>query len=539
MERISAAQDEDGYLNTCFGGVGQRPRYSDFESGHELYCTGHLVQAAVARARTSADDRLLVVAQRAAEHVCETFRPDGFSRVCGHAEVEVALVELYRHTGYRRYLDQAAVFVERRGEGSLARNEFGRAYYQDDEPVRAATVLRGHAVRALYLAAGAVDVAVETDDVALLNALIEQWTNTVAKRTYLTGGMGSRHMDEGFGDDYALPADRSYCETCAGVGSVMFSWRLLLATGDPRYADLIERTLFNIIATCAAWDGRSFFYSNTLHQRSTGSEAPINDEGVCIRGASTTRQAWFEVSCCPPNLARTLASLSGYVATVDFDGVQVHQFMNAEVRAFLDSNRPVRLSIRTDYPKDGRVVVRVLESDGSPFAITLRVPNWASEASVLDGVTRRVVSPGTVTVRRRFRPGDELLLELPLRARFTIPAAQIDAVRGCVAVERGPEVYCMESTSLQDPAAFDQMYVDPTVTPREHAGTVLVTGSKTTLSAPAWPYRTSNELKVEPPQSGPQDIPLVPYHSWGNRGASSMRIWIPTVGRPPASDAAS
>jgi len=345
-------------------------------------------------------------------------------------------------------------------------------------------------------------------------------------------------MDEGFGNDYVLPADRSYCETCAGVGSIMFSWRLLLATGDPQYADLIERTLFNIIAACPASDGRSFFYSNTLHQRSTASDAPVNDEGVCIRGASTQRQPWFEVSCCPPDLARTLASLSGYVATVDLDGVQVHQYINAEIRTSFDSNRLVRLGIHTAYPKDGRVVIRVLESDGAPLAITLRVPNWASGAEVVDGPTRRPATPGTVTVRRGFLPGDELVLELPVRARFTIPAAQIDAIRGCVAVERGPEVYCMESTDLQEPAAFDQLYVDPTIAPREQSATPLLTGSKSILSAPPWPYHTLEKQKAEPPEAGSQDIPLIPYHTWGNRGASSMRIWIPTVERLRAADTA-
>lgn len=527
-ERIAAAQDDDGYLHTLFGRVGQRPRYSDFESGHELYCIGHLIQAALARARTSTDDRLLSVAQRAADHVCETFGPDGLNRVCGHAEIEPALVELYRQGGDRRYLAQAALFVERRGQGTLARNEFGPAYYQDAEPVRGATVLRGHAVRALYLAAGAVDVAVEANDQELLTALIEQWANTVAKRTYVTGGMGSHYMDEGFGNDYVLPADRSYCETCAGVGSIMFSWRLLLATGDARYADLIERTLFNIIATSPSADGRSFFYSNTLHQRSTASEVPTNNEGVCIRGASNVREAWFEVSCCPPNVARTLASLPGYVATVDLDGVQIHQYAAAEIRLHLDGRRTITLKIETTYPESGTIVIRVVEADGLPLPITLRVPDWAIGAKLVDGSDRRTVAPGYVTVRRAFVPGDELILELPIRARFTVPVGRIDAIRGCVAVERGPEVYCLESADLPGSMALDQVRVDPTIAPREQDGAVLLRGNSATLTAPAWPYGDREDLG-ERLDSDCLDIPVIPYHRWANRGASLMRVWIPTV----------
>src|SRR5450756_910628 len=196
VERVVAAQQADGYLNTAFGGPGQEPRYSDLEWGHELYCFGHLIQAGVARARTRGEDLLVRIARRAADHVCDTFGPDRIASVCGHAEIEPALVELYRVTGERRYLEQAGLFVERRGHHVLEDVEFGRSYFQDDVPVREATVLRGHAVRATYLAAGGVDIATETDDGELLGAVSRQLRNTLARRTYLTGGMGSRHQDE-------------------------------------------------------------------------------------------------------------------------------------------------------------------------------------------------------------------------------------------------------------------------------------------------------------------------------------------------------
>ena len=300
---IESAQQPDGYLSTRYGHAGMEPRYSDLAWGHELYCYGHLIQAAVARLRGGRTDTLVRVALRAADHVCETFGPDGIQAVCGHPEVELALVELYRVTGERRYLDQAKVFVDRRGRETLPDIEFGRSYYQDDIPVRDAEVFSGHAVRALYLACGAVDVATETGDAELLDAVVRQFHRTLARRTYLTGGMGSRHSDEAFGDDFELPPDRSYSETCAGIASVMLAWRLLLHTGEARYADVMERALFNVVATSPSAQGTAFFYTNTLHQRTAGS--PVDPDLISARALAQGRAPWFEVSCCPTNVART------------------------------------------------------------------------------------------------------------------------------------------------------------------------------------------------------------------------------------------
>ncbi len=356
-EAVASAQEADGYLNTAFGHPGQQPRYSDLEWGHELYCYGFLIQAGIAQARTRGEGELTKTARRAADHLCATFGRGGIERVCGHPEIETALVELARLTGEQRYLDQAALFIDRRGHGTLADSEFGRVYYQDDQPVREATVLRGHAVRALYLAAGAVDVAMETGDDGLLAAVVRQWEATVARRTYLTGGMGSHHRDESFGDDFVLPPDRGYSETCAGVASVQLGWRLLLATGDPRYADLAERTLFNVVATSPSEDGRSFFYANTLHRRHRGA-VPAPD-AVSPRAESGLRAPWFAVSCCPTNVARTLAALPAYPATADDQGIQLHQYADAEIATSLTGGHGVALRVRTDYPSGGTVTVRI------------------------------------------------------------------------------------------------------------------------------------------------------------------------------------
>src|SRR5258707_14970044 len=222
----------------------------------------------------------------------------------------MALVEFARSTGEQAYLELARLIVQRRGTGTLGIHRFGQEYFQDDIPVRLATTMRGHAVRALYLASGALDVATETGDEGLSGAVREQWANGVARRMYITGGVGSHHLDEAFGDDFELPPDRAYAETCAGIASVMLSWRLLLATGHDKYSDLIERTLLNNVLASPRADGRAFYYTNTLHQRTPGL---VPDEDQLIhRAESGLRAPWFEVSCCPTNVARTLASVGLY-----------------------------------------------------------------------------------------------------------------------------------------------------------------------------------------------------------------------------------
>ncbi|MER7369069.1 glycoside hydrolase family 127 protein [Nonomuraea wenchangensis] len=527
--RVARAQDPDGYLNTCFGHGDQPPRYSDLEMGHELYNTGHLLQAAVARLRTHGEDDLVRIARRTADHVCRAFGPGGIDGICGHPEIEVGLAEFGRALGDERYVEQARLFLDRRGHGRLRDIPLGRAYFQDDIPIRQADVWRGHAVRALYLAAAAVDVAVERGDDELLRAVERQWERSVARRTYLTGGMGSRHQDEGFGEDWELPPDRAYCETCAGVASIMVSWRLHLATGDVRYTDLIERTLYNVIATSPSADGRAFFYANPLHQRVAG--RPADPDEVSPRAEGGARAAWFDVSCCPTNVARTLASLHGYLATSDDDGLRIHQYAPCEIRAELPDGRPVSVDVETAYPESGTVRVRIAADADASWTLTLRVPAWAEGATLTEGGRTRPAEPGLVSVRRAFRAGDEIVLDLPMEPRFTWPDPRIDAVRGCVAVERGPEVLCLESRDLPDPGALDSLVVDPRAVPRAVPGGAVVRGRVPDLAGRAWPYR------ADPAGAAPGewfDVLLAPYHGWARRGPSSMRLFLPvSADQPP------
>jgi len=504
--RVSAAQEPDGYLSTRFGRTGQGERWSQLQWGHELYCLGHLFQAAVARVRTrpDADDGLREVALRAADLVCREFGPEGRDAICGHAEVEVGLAELGRATGREEYIAQAALFVERHGRGTLGDVEWGRAYFQDDVAVRDAEVLRGHAVRANYLSAAAVDVAVETGDAGLLGALRSQWRRTSERRTYVTGGQGSHHQDEAFGEDWELPPDRAYSETCAGIGSIMFSWRLLLADGDERYADLIERTLFNVLATSTAPDGRAFFYTNTLHKRTP--TQVVDPEATSPRASSSLRAPWFEVSCCPPNVARTFASLAAYIATADDDGVQVHQFASCAVRTVLPDGTTAAFEVVTAYPADGRIGIRIVE-DGE-WTLSVRVPEWARGAALRIGdQPPEAASPGVVSVHRAFRAGDVVELDLPMAPRFTAPDPRVDAVRGCVTVERGPEVMALESIDFGSDVA--DAVADAASAPVERDGGL-------------W-------ARVGRRGEEPREVRLIPYHDWAQRGPSTMRVWLPTT----------
>ena len=526
VARVTAAQEADGYLNTRFGREGQGARWSDLEWGHELYCLGHLFQAAVSRARTApgSDDGLLEVAVRAADLVCEVFGEDGIASVCGHPEIETGLVELARVTGCRRYIEQAKLFVDRRGTGVLRPIEFGQAYFQDDQPVREATVLRGHAVRANYLSAGAADVAAETGDEELFGALATQWDNTVARRTYITGGQGAHHQDEAFGADFELPSDRACSETCAGVASVQCSWRLLLARGGAHYADLIERTLYNVVATSPSPDGTAFYYANTLQQRAPGE--PADPDTPSARAESSLRAPWFDVSCCPPNVARTFASLASYLATTDGAGVQLHQYAPATVRTPLDGRAFADFAVATEYPVDGAIVVTIGEGSSGEWTLALRVPAWAegstAELCTARGAELLKVAPGYLEVRREFRAGDTVTLHLPLAPRLTHPDPRIDAIRGTVAVERGPEVLALESVDLGSDVADAEILTDEPL--REEDGRVTAAISLRRRRDAGWPYGAA-----APDDAAPETlrVPLVAYHEWAERRPSTMRIWVP------------
>ncbi|MEK6309822.1 MAG: beta-L-arabinofuranosidase domain-containing protein, partial [Curtobacterium sp.] len=318
-ELYARAQADDGYLDSVQQVRGKGERYVDLKWSHELYCAGHLYQAAVAQHRATGDTGLLDVATKNADHLVATFG-DGPGRtvdIDGHPVVEMGLVELYRETGTRAYLDLALWFVDARGHGIIERAGGEPTYFSDRVPAREATTVEGHAVRAVYLAAGAVDVAIETGDTELLAASERQFADMMATKAFITGGLGARWDWEAFGDPYELPTDRGYAETCAAIGGVQWAWRLLLATGKPVYADAIERLLYNAFLAGVSLAGTEYFYVNPLQQR----DHAHRDEN---RSPAHGRRGWFDCACCPPNIMRTFASLDGYLATATDGGLQVH-----------------------------------------------------------------------------------------------------------------------------------------------------------------------------------------------------------------------
>jgi uncharacterized protein len=523
---VADAQAADGYVNSFVQVTrGDTDRFADLPFGHELYCAGHLIQAAVAQYRATGREELLQVATRFADYIGQTFGTDRLNELDGHEVVETALVELYRLTGQRAYLETASYFIDARGHG-LIRPVRDSSYFQDRVPVREATTVEGHAVRAMYLAAGATDVYAETGDKALVDALVRQWESMTGSKTYLTGGLGSRWDGEAFGDPYELPADRGYCETCAAIGSIHWSWRMLLTTGEARYADLIERTLFNGFLAGISLRGNEFFYVNALQLRS---DAEKNDS----RNPAYGRRPWFNVACCPPNIMRLLSSLDTYLASTDDAGVQLHQYAAGEIRTAVGA-APVALDVATDYPWDGRVEVRIGETPDRPWALSLRVPAWCAGAQVSvngDAVGDEPWPGSYLRIEREWRTGDRVVLTLPMPARRTVADERTD-VRGCVAIERGPLVYCFEQTDQPDGVVVDDLVLDdaPLTEVRRDdllGGVTIVetTGRTVRRADPAAPlYRAAVE---EPQLSEPVRLTAVPYYAWANRELGPMRVWTP------------
>jgi DUF1680 family protein len=538
-EVIGRAQQPDGYINS-FVQAGLDVRWDNLVKSHELYCIGHLIQAGIAHRRATGRAELFDVAVKAADVVVADFGDGHRSDTDGHEEIEMALVELYRETGNRDYLELAEQLIDVRGYKTLDTTNFGDSpYYQDATPVREETTVVGHAVRAIYLLAGVVDLYIETGEDALLTAALAQWESMTATKTYLTGAVGSRFIGEAFGDSYELPPDLAYGETCATIGNIMVSWRLLLATGESRFADAIERALYNLFAASTAADRKGFFYNNPAQRRTALPAAP-SDTRPDRADAPGTRPAWFECACCPPNIMRTIASLAAYVASTAGDAVQVHQFVPAAIRAQVPDGE-VRLDMITEYPIDGTVTVTVVDAPGTEWTLEFRIPDWADDATLaVNGVptTVAVNDRGYAALKRTWVPADTVTLRLPMRPRWTVAHPAVDAVRGALAVERGPIVYAFES--VDQPDGVDLNHVELV------RGGELVEelredflGQRAVVLTTRGRAREDNEwkdtgwkrLEDVPPTDGREvELVAIPYALWANRGPSVMRIFVPLEG---------
>ena len=525
IDLVAAAQGADGYINSHYTVAEPNRRWTDFAHGHELYCCGHLIQAAVAYRRATGDDRLLAIAGRFVDYLHARFGPGRRVATPGHPEIELALAELYRETGERRHLDLAAFFLEHRGHGWLGPGRFNSPVsFQDRVPVRQSTTVEGHAVRALYLTTGVADLYLETGDKALLETLNTQWHDMIQGKLYLTGGVGARHHSEAFGHAYELPNDLAYCETCGAIASVMWSWRMLLATGESRFADLIERTLYNAILSGVSLAGDLYFYVNPL--------ASNGDVELLSRGGNR-RKEWHLVACCPPNVMRTFAALDHYFATRDGSGLQIHLYGPARIAADLAAGS-VAVRMESTYPWDGKVRLTIEDPGAAPWTLSLRVPAWCKGASAtVDGrAVGTLGAGGYLRIERAWKPGGVVELDLPMPARLTEAHPRIESTRGCVAIERGPLVYCLETADNPDGHVAD-LEID-TAAPLESVwapdrlgGVVLVKATGWAVDTRPWANQLYRQVGAPPAARRRVALTAVPYYAWANREPGAMRIWIP------------
>jgi uncharacterized protein len=541
---LGRAQRADGYLNSWFQGQHPELIWKDLRWGHELYCAGHLLQAVVAFERTQSRPELSTVANKLVDHLLSTFSlADGDGRLvglCGHPEVETALVEVYRLTGDTRMLDLAKRYIDLRGRadvplpasGLLGGRPFPLSYFLHHMPVRQRKSATGHAVRELYLQAGVVDVAVETQDPELLAASEAIWEDLFSTKTYVTGGHGSRHRDEAIGDPYELPSDRAYAETCAAIASFQWNWRLLLATGQARYANAMEQVFWNTIGGAVSQEGTAFFYSNTLHLR-TGHDGSDED-------SPRRRLAWYQCACCPPNLARLLASLQTYLLTRDASGLQVHMPFTGTVSTSVPGGH-VELSVGTGHPWAGSTAIDVTRSNSrQPWEISLRLPDWADKKFTrvtLNEAPLDLSPDGSyVKVARNWRAGDRLTMYNEVPTRVLRPHWRADGVRGSVAVQRGPLVYCIEAEDLDEGAVVEDVFLDGAA-PVQAAGEVpkgLEGQVKVAINAEGRRVvDRARPLYDDEPHVGldssPIALTLVPYFARGNRSSAAVRVWVPEL----------
>ena len=532
---IEGAQDETGYVNTYFSVDRVDERWSDLRNKHELYCAGHLIQAAVAHHRATGSDRLLNVATRFADLICETFGPaaDGKrEQTDGHEEIELALIELHRTTGERRYLDQARFFLDIRGTGTIG----GDAYHQDATPIRKQGKMVGHAVRAVYLNAGAADLLAEEDDPRLRTALDRMWINMTARRSFVSGGIGSRWEGEAFGRNYELPNARAYTESCAAIGAVMWAWRMLMlgAEDNTRFADWIEHTLYNAMLPGLSLDGQSYFYQN-----------PLAD------GGDHRRSPWFGCACCPPNIARMLAQLPGYVYSVTsrrfpesdgrHDSVWVHLFAENTATIPLHAGGAVTLRQETRYPWDGRVKIQITDiQEAGDFTLQVRIPGWVNGARVaINGeflAASEAAGGQYATIRRIWKTGDLVEVVLPMPVERIVSHPRVLENTNRVALRRGPLLYCVEAADhligdVRDFVLADDVEIVAAMRPDLLDGVVVLTAdAEMEMAAPGWHgalYRTADAAaKDQPGRSSSVTLTAIPYYAWANRGTGPMTVWL-------------
>ena len=542
IEIIEKAQCEDGYLDTYF--ILEKPdqRWKNLCEGHELYTAGHLMEAAVAYYDGTGKRKLLDVATRLADLICQTFGPEEHKMhgYPGHPEVEVGLIKLYYATGNRSYLDMAKYFVDVRGVGEnyfLKEmnapdyepvfpdfHDYDLLYAQSHLPVREQKKAEGHAVRAVYLYSAMADLAREYQDEGLLKACKSLWNNMVNRRMYITGGIGSSGLLERFTTDYDLPNDCNYSESCASIGLAMFGNRMAAITKDASYIDVVERALYNTVLAGLALDGKSFFYVDPLEVWPDNCMPRTSREHV-----KPVRQKWFGVACCPPNIARTLASMGQYIYGRDEECIYLNLFISNDAVINV-GEKEIKVSMETKFPYENvcRVSVSNVPEDGIKIAI--RKPDYASNYQVaVDGRKAEIeVLKGYVYLELKENSDIQIFFEAP--ARFVRANPLVRADSGKIALMRGPLVYCLEE--IDNGANLSALYVDAKTDIREEkselfGGSILLHFHGKRIVDTEW---KEDELYAEHPIRWEEtELTAVPYAYWNNRGMGEMSVWIKEI----------
>ncbi len=533
IDLIADAQEDDGYIypartvDPSHPAPGAGPeRWSRLRGSHELYNSGHLFEAAVAYYQATGKRKFLDVALKNADFLLQEFGPDARQDFPGHQEVEIGLAKLYRISGKRGYIDLARFFLDQRGR-DRDNGFYGedtnfalynrKEYMQDHVPVLEQHEAVGHAVRAAYMYSGMADVAALTGSPDYVQAIDRIWQNVVSKKLYLTGGIGARHTTEAFGDDYELPNRTAYTETCAAIGNVFWNHRQFLLHGDADYIDVMERTLYNTVVSGVSLSGDRFFYQNPLESAGGYSRSP-----------------WFEVACCPGNMTRFLPSIPGYVYAQKDDVVYVNLFVSSHADFEIAGER-IELRQKTGYPWEGKVEIQIEPARSASFAVNVRIPGWARNRPVPGDLYRYletaetkfalavngepmeiVLEKGFAPIRRKWKKGDVIELDLPMPIRRVTSHEKVQDNRGKVALERGPIVYCVEWADnggrVLDLILPDEAELDQALEPDLLGGVVVVRGKAVRL--------TNGESLA-------YDFVAIPYHVWANRGEGEMRVWIP------------
>lgn len=493
IDKFAAAQQPDGYINTFYTLTGLDKRWTNMDK-HEMYCAGHMIEAGVAYYQATGKRKLLDVCIRMTDHMMSQFGPGKRHWVPGHEEIELALVKLYQTTQEQKYLDFAYWLLEERGHGHGTMGDEGKwdpVYYQDIVPVRRLTDISGHAVRCMYLYCGMADVAALKNDTGYIAAIDRLWDDVVHRNMYITGGIGSSHDNEGFTEDYDLPNLDAYCETCASVGMVLWNQRMNQLTGDSKYIDVLERSLYNGALAGISLGGDRFFYVN-----------PLESKG------DHHRQEWYGCACCPSQLSRFLPSIGNYIYASSDDALWVNLYIGntGQIRI---GETDILLTQETDYPWDGSVKLTISTSQPLEKEIRLRIPNWCKTYDLsINGKRINVSEKKGYAVIKDWKSQDVIALDMDMPVEIVAADPHVKENFGKRAIQRGPLVYCMEE--IDNPEYFDQIQLSPSTTFQTAFVSDILNGIKT--------IKTNGRA---------QSATFIPYYAWDNRKAGKMRVWIP------------